>query len=344
MTTVRERDPGRRAEDAVRAVLPRAAKVRMGDVDTGVDIIVNGHPFQIKWIGDGRLADAKRVVSTRRGRPDIAVARHMSPGARKMLVEAGIGWVDETGAAEIAAGTIVISRPGRPPKSTGPPERWTPSVIAIAEALLCGTKATVAATEEATGLSNGSCTTALRVLTDFGLLEADAGRGRDSARRVADQDRLLDAYASAVEAAPPSISLQIGVTWRDTIDGVVQTGAKWDKARIVWASTGAVAASVIAPHVTTVNAADVYVDAETILGLEAAAGAVGLRPIEGGRLTIRPFPSVTARRLATRVDGLMVAPWPRVFADVRTVGVRGEEAAEHLREVMRDRAVRAPRW
>jgi len=337
MTTVRERDPGRRADDAVRAVLPRAAKARTGDVDTGVDIIVNGHPFQIKWIGDGRLADAKRVVSTRRGRPDIAVARHMSPGAREMLVEAGIGWVDETGAAEIAAGAIVISRPGRPPKSTRPPKRWTPSVIAIAEALLCGTKATVAATEEATGLSNGSCTTALRVLTDFGLLEADAGRGRDSARRVADQDRLLDAYASAVEAAPPSISLQIGVTWRDTIDGVVQTGAKWDKARIVWAGTGAVAASVIAPHVTTVNAADVYVDADTILGLEATARAVGLRPIEGGRLTIRPFPSVTARRMATRVDGLMVAPWPRVFADVRTVGVRGEEAAEHLREVMRDR-------
>ena len=85
------------------------------------------------------------------------------------------------------------------------------------------------------------------------------------------------------------------------------------------------------------NAADVYVDANTILGLEAAAGAVDLRPIEGGRLTIRPFPSVTARRMATRVDGLMVAPWPRVFADVRTVGVRGEEAAEHLREVMHGR-------
>ena len=337
MTTFRERDPGRRAEVAVRAVLPRAAKVRVGDVAAGVDIVVNGQPFAIKWIGDGRLADAKRVAGTRRGRPDIAVARRMSPGARETLAGAGIGWVDETGAAEIAAGTIVISRPGRPPKPTGPPERWTPSVIAVAEALLCGTKATVAATEAATGLSNGSCTTALRVLTDFGLLEADAGRGRDSARRVADQDRLLDAYASAVEAGPPSISLQVGVTWRDTIDGVVQTGAKWDKAKIVWAATGAVAATVIAPHLTTVTAADVYVDAETILGLEAAAAAAGLRPIEGGRLTLRPFPSVTARRLATRVDGLMVAPWPRVFADLRTVGVRGEEAAEHLREVVRDR-------
>ena len=114
----------------------------------------------------------------------------------------------------------------------------------------------------------------------------------------------------------------------------MQTGAKWDKAKIAWAASGAVAATAIAPLLTTVNAADVYVDTETILGLEAAAAAAGLRPIEGGRLTLRPFPSVTARRLATRVDGLMVAPWPRVFADVRTVGVRGEEAAEQLREVM----------
>ena len=336
MTTVGDRDSGSRAEDAVRAVLPRAAKVRVGGVDAGVDIIVNGHPFVIKWIGDGRLADARRVMSTRRGRPDIAVARHMSPGARETLAEAGIGWVDETGAAEVAAGTVVISRSGRPPKPTGPPKRWTPSVIAVAEALLCGTKATVAAAEEATGLSNGSCTTALRVLTDFGLLKADAGRGRDSARRVADQDRLLDVYASAVEAAPPSISLQVGVTWSDTIDGVVRTGAKWDKAKVAWAVSGAVAASVIAPHLTTVNSADVFVDAVTMPGLEAAVAAAGLRPIDGGRLTLRPFPSVTARRLATRVDGLMVAPWPRVFADVRTVGVRGEEAAEHLREVMLD--------
>lgn len=334
MVALRKRDPDRRAEDVVRAVLPRAAKVHTARTDTGVDMIINGHSFQIKWIGDGRLADARRIVATRRGRPDIVVARYMSLGAREALAEAGIGWVDETGAAEIASGMIIVSRTGRPPKPAELPKHWTPSVVAVAEALLCGVKATVAATEEATGLSNGSCTTALRALANFGLLDAAAGRGRDSARRVVDNDRLLNVYASAVEALPPSISLQCGVTWRDTIAGLRKTGERWDKAKIPWASTGVVAATVIAPHLMMVNAAVVYVNADTVLDLEAVAVAAGLRPIEGGRLTLRPFPTVTARRLATMIDGLWVVPWPRAYVDVRAVGVRGEDAAEHLREVV----------
>ena len=62
-----------------------------------------------------------------------------------------------------------------------------------------------------------------------------------------------------------------------------------------------------------------------------------LRPIAGGRLTLRPFPTVTVRRLASEIGGLHVAPWPRVYADLRTFGVRREEAAEHLLEVIRGR-------
>ena len=337
MVTVRERDPGRRAEEAVRAVLPRATKVRHGTAVSGADLIVNGQPFGIKWVGDGRLADVKRLLAIHSGRLEVVVARRMSPGAREALSEAGIGWVDETGAAEIAIGSIVVSRTGQSPKPAKRSERWTRSVVAVAEALLCNTKATVAATEVATGLSNGSCTTALRLLTELGLLETDVWRGRNSARRVMDSDRLLDAYAAAVEAMPTCINLHLGVTWRDPVDGLLSTGQKWDKAKITWASTGAVAAAVIAPYLTTVNSADVYVDADTVLGLEAIARAGDLRPIEGGRLTIRPFPTVTVQRLATVIDELRVAPWPRVYADLRTVGVRGEEAAEHLREAVHGR-------
>lgn len=324
-----------RAERATLNVLPRSVKVRQGARGSAADLVVNGVPLLIEWVGEGWLRDVRPVLERRRDRPDIVVARRMSPGAREALSAAGVGWVDETGAAEIAAGSVIVSRSGRPGTAIEKPKRWTAAVLAVAESLLCGTRATVAATEEATGLSSGSCTYALRVLTDLGLLAADAQRGRDSARQVVDRDQLLDAYASIVAAWRTPLSLQVGVTWRDSVAGLADTGRMWDKARTAWAATGAVAASVIAPFLTTVTSAEVYVDADTIVGLEAAAVDVGLRPIEGGRLKLLPFPTVATRRLVEVVDGLRVAPWPRVYADLRQSGVRGEDAAEHLREVIR---------
>ena len=126
--------------------------------DIGPDLIVGGQSLEIKWIGEGNLGDARRVLANRRHRPDIVVARRLSPGAREALAEAGIGWVDETGAAEIAVGSIIVSRTGRPPEPTAKPARWTAAVLAAAEAILCGTKPTVDATSSATGLSAGSCT------------------------------------------------------------------------------------------------------------------------------------------------------------------------------------------
>lgn len=61
----------------------------------------------------------------------------------------------------------------------------------------------------------GSCVNALRVLTDLGLLEAASARGRDSARRVDDLDRLLDAYANAAGSLASDLRLEVGVSWRD---------------------------------------------------------------------------------------------------------------------------------
>jgi len=255
----------------------------------------------------------------------------MSPGAREAIGKAGLSWVDETGAAEIVLDSIIVSRPGQP---IAPSAEWTPSVLAVAEALLLGTRGTVKAMKAATGLSTGSSTNALRTLGNLGLLESDAARGRGSARQVSDPDRLLDAYAAEVARESSSPSLRLGVTWRAPHDRLVEIGSRWDAAGIAWACTGAVAASVISPHLTSGGAADVYVGARTLADLESVATDAGLRTIEGGRLRIRPFPTVSTLRLAKEIDSLWVAPWPRVYADLRTIGVRGEEAAEHLRETI----------
>ena len=265
------------------------------------------------------------------------MARHLSPGARAALSEAGIGWVDETGAAEIATASLVIARSGASTPPIERPARWTPAVLAVAEAALCGTATTTTAMQVATGLSVGSCVNALRVLTELGMLEADAARGRDSGRRIADPDRLLEAYATAAPALAPRASLDVGVTWRELAAGVRSVAKAWAKANIRSTVTGAAAAEHLAPYLTSVPIIEVYVSAEARPGLEVAARAAGLRPVEGGRLVLRPFPTVAVDRLATEVDGLRIAPWPRVYVDLIGAGVRGEDAAEHLRETIRGR-------
>lgn len=323
-----------RAELAFLAVLPRSVDVSRPASAEGKDLIVNGQPLDVEWVGEGRLGEVRRVLADRR--PDVVVGRRLSPGARAELAHAGIGWVDETGAAEIAIGQIVVSRSGverEEPRPAG----WTRSVLAVAEAALCGVAATTSAIRDATGLSTGSCVTALRTLTDLGLLQASAARGRDSARRVADSGRLLDAYATAAPRLMNELRLEVGVTWRDLTAGVRSVMRQWAKVGTEFAVTGQLAAELIAPYLTTVPTAEVYVSTDTILGLQAAATTAGLTPIAGGRLVLRPFPTVTAHRLATDIDGLRVAPWPRVYVDLLHSGVRGEDAAEHLKDIISER-------
>jgi hypothetical protein len=327
-----------RALDALSHVLPRTGRIQIHIVppsrnDSGADLIINGTPVQVKWAGEGWLHDIYPLLSEPVDRQLIVVVNKISPGARAKLEEAGISWVDETGAAEIVAGPIIISRAGRP---VGRPEelkRWTPAVQSTAEALLCGIDATVSATQAATGLSSGSCTKALRFLAKQELLISDAQRGPNSARRVKDYDRLLNAYAAAVAQEPSSPSIQVGIVWRDPVAGLSEIGRAWDAAGVRWACTGVVAASVIAPYLSGISNADVYIDTDSQSGLESAARTVGLEPIAGGRLTLRPFPTTATLHLSTVKQRLCTAPWPRVYADLRRIGVRGEEAAEHLREV-----------
>ncbi len=328
-----KRNIASRSEAAVAAVLPRTVRIRRISEDgRSVDLKINRQPVQVTWAGEGGLRQVRELIAHRQGRPNVVAARRMSPGARETLSAKGIGWVDETGAAEIVLDSLIVSKSGRPPVAEPKPPHWTPSVLAAAEALFCRELATVSTIQEATGLSTGAATNALRTLTDIGLLRSAASRGRDSARQIADSDRMLDEYATAATKMKPTAALTVGVVWRDFATGLSEAGRHWERSGMAWAATGAVAASVLAPYLTRVTAGEAYVGARTVAELESAAARAGLRPIEGGRLTLRPFPTVATEKLAKVDGGLRVAPWPRAYADLRVAGARGEEAAEHLRE------------
>ena len=183
----------RRATLALRSVLPVSAEMAVLSEHDGVgEVKVAGRHLRVGWAGEGWTADVRRLLEGDSGL-DVVAARRLSPGARATLDEALVGWVDELGNAEIAIGTMVISRTGRLEVTPVRPPRWTPGFVSVAEAILCGVGATVAATAHATGLSTGTCTNALRTLTDLRLLETDAERGRAAGRRAADRDTLLKA-------------------------------------------------------------------------------------------------------------------------------------------------------
>jgi hypothetical protein len=326
-----------RGERAVLAVFPPSVNVIEPASDRENDLVVNGQTLNVKWVGQGHLGDIRAALDNRPECNAILVARQMSPGARATLAEAGVNWADESGAAEITIGTIVISRSGNPGKKDKTIKRWSPAVISVAEVLLCGARGTQSATQAATGLSAGSCANALRFLGEQALLTSKAKRGPASARRVTSPRELLDAYANEVNEQPSGIELQVGITWQDILSGIVELGRHFDSGETDWAVTGAAAAAVIAPYLSSIARATLYVDAKSIAELQALAVSVELRPIQAGRLTLKPFPTVSVQRLTKRTDDLRIAPWPRVYADLRSEGVRGEEAAEHLFEVIHGR-------
>lgn len=330
-------DLSRRVEAALQAVIPNSIEV---ELRTGPDprahdfeATISGRLLRVEWLSHAWLSAVERILE-RPDPPDIIIGQRVSPASREALAQAGIGWVETSGDAEIATDFFVVSRTGgrRPARERS--AGWTPAVLGVAEAILAGVKPTVSATHEATGLSVGACTKALRVLTDMHHLEAGASRGPQSGRVITDRDALLDAYVAAVHGTESPESLSVGVTWRDPVNGLVELGARWDEAGVPWVATGLVAAAVVAPLVTSVGTADVYVVGSSVAELEAAASALGLRPIEGGRLVLSPLPTQATLALSTVVDGFRVAPWPRLVADLRRSGVRGEEAAEHVLEVV----------
>lgn len=323
---------------AVAAVLPAGVKVaaRFRPESDDVEMTIAGRRVLVRWVPEGTTSKLREALD-RKPRPDIVVARRWWETARNLARQRQVGLVDESGNAEIAIGSIVVSRTAAPGGHVPSPLRWTDSALAAAEAILSGVVPRVRPIAEALGVTLTTAGKSLLHLTEQGLLDRDAERGQHSGRRVSDTDRLLAAYSDAAQSQPARFSLRVGAIWRDPIEGMVKAGARMQAHGHEWACTGALSADILAPLLTQVSSWILYVDARGIGELESAARAASLKPVDGGRLELRPFPTPGTRALSRSIGaGVISVPWPRVYVDLLSSGVRGEEAADHLREVMTD--------
>lgn len=291
-------------------------------------------PTEVAWLSAGWPRQVRDLLDSV-DRPGLVAAAELSPGARNLLTEHGLSWVDETGAARVALPGVYIrvdvgSAPKKPRANLG----WTPATLAVCEALIVGTGGTVAELTAATDLAPSTVAGALQFLQEAHLLESEAARGRNSRRMVVDPEQLLETYAAAAARLRSPESIRVGVLWRALGRGAGELGTRLASNGVAWSVTGALAADTLAPYLTEVDPVEIYLDAGTLAELRQIAREVGLSEATGGRLLLRPFPTPARDALSTTVGGQRLAAWPRVFSDLRTIGVRGEEAAEHLREQM----------
>jgi hypothetical protein len=294
---------------------------------------VAGQKLRAHLIKHANLAAVHAAVS-QMPKPQILLLSQATPAIRQFLTRNSIGWVDQTGSAQIAQGSLLISRDSakvlRPDRSA----RWTRSMLGVAEAMLTGTPGTVSAVSAATALAASSAATALALLSRMHLLTADAVRGRNARRRIINRSEFLSAYADATTTRPNLFELRVGVLWQDPTKALADVGETWTKNGITWAATSSIAAAILAPFSTQISPLEIYLDASSPATMVAALARAGLEPLEGGRLVVAPFPSESTRRLVNVNSPVPVVPWPRVYADLQHAGVRGEDTAEHLRQVM----------
>lgn len=304
---------------------------QLDDVD--VRVTVAGAPLRVRFVGRGDLRGVQFAIRAH-PRPDVIAASQLSRAAQEAITKAGINWADETGAARIEVGSIVIALSGRPSAARQSSPEWTPAAIGVAEAILAGTTPTGEAVAAATGHSLSTAVRTLAFLMKSGLLRAPTARGPKSGRSVVDPSHLLDEFSEAAHLHRPKFELRVGVLWHDPLTEIEKIGQRWSSDRIHWAVAGALSASLQAPYLTDTSSGVVYVDATSEIGMLHIARQSGLEAMEGGRLLLRPFPTRATMRLIQRVNGIWVTSWPRTYADLRFEGVRGEEAAEHFREVV----------
>ena len=300
------------------------------------------HRLELVWAGEGWPADVEEVlagVPTPWPRQLLVVGRRFSSGALDLLREHDANWVDETGRARIEgpAGLLVIRDAERKQDAVREVRfRWSPSSVDIAELLLTQPSKTINAVEiaERLGWSHAQTTSVLRRFDKEGwTTKIGAGRGPAGVRRLAEAASLLDAWAAQLGGGERERILAHRVL-RDPMTFLRDELAPALTASMPWAASGWAGLEIAAPFVTAVPVLHIYVPAEASADgrLRAAMQAAGLREVdEGARVEFWPV-SATALSLSSATADVPVVSAPRLYTDLRALGGRGEEAAQHVRE------------
>ncbi len=314
---------------------------RGGRTRVAVQVADGVRRLEVIWVGQGWPSDLEVLADVLVPWPRqlVVAARRFSSGALERLGELGANWADETGRAHIEGpkGLLVVREPPLgEPRVEAKGFRWSPSAEQVGEFLLTRPREVINAREvaELTGWSHAQVSNVLRRFDKEGWTKkSGASRGRYSTRTLVEPGALLEAWAAFAGSAEREGVLAHRVI-REPMAFLQAELAPALSGSLAWACSGWAGLELAAPFVTAVPVLQVYIEEAALIDgrLRGLMAKLRLREVdEGARVELRAAePALLA--LAHEARGLPIVSSPRLYADLRVLGGRGEEAAQHVRE------------
>jgi hypothetical protein len=321
----------------LRAVPGLAVTAEPAETDRGADAVLGfaGSETQVAVEVKARAnaATAWQLAREAGARPDtpmLLIAGETTTEAREILQQHGIGVIDGLGHAHIELPGLLFHLDSHRSHRQTWPTRLNGKAGVVAQALLVYPERRWQVQELAreAGVSLGLAHRVLERLADEGVVTA-VGSGRNRVRHVTNQTALLDLWAEENTYRPTRTLAYLLAQNPQQL--ITELGRGLNRAGIGYALTGAAAASLVAPFVTAVPVAEVWVTATAAPGqLCDAAGAELVA--DGQNVVFLQARDDTPLAFREQAGGVWVASRFRIYADLRGAPRRGREQAEHLRQ------------
>ncbi len=270
------------------------------------------------------------LVQPRLEFPLVLIAAETTADARRILTEHGIAFIDGLGNVHLELPGLLCHIEGTG-RSTRPPapSRLSGKAGLIAQALLLdpGRAWRIKDLAEQTGVSSGLIHRVLSRLEVEGVVNTK-GAGPLRTRHVSDPTALLDLWAEEnVDRPVRTRCYLLAQTPRQLI---TELGEGLHGAGIEYALTGAAAASIIAPLITTITVAEVWV-AEAADPRQLFDHTAATPVAQGHNVAFLQARSDAPLAFSKQYGNLWMVNQFRLYADLRRDRRRGVEQADHLR-------------
>lgn len=262
--------------------------------------------------------------------PVVVIADEMTGKAREILAEAGIGSVDGLGniRLELPGLLVRITGAGRPHRASAPARLSGKSGL-VAQAMLLDTNRSWRVSELAAhcGVSGGLAHRVLSRLEAEGAVAAH-GTGPNKTRRLLNPTALLDLWAEEQRNRPSRRPAFMLAQTTDQLIGSLRDGL--ESAAVDYALTGAVAAALVAPFLSNVLLAEIWLD--SAVDPNEVCSQLQATPVESGpNVVLLQERDDVPLAFRTHKEGVWVANVFQLYADLSRDPRRGREQSDHLR-------------